>query len=939
MLKNFGYAKLLVALCAAMCCYQPVYAQRAGTTIERNKDAREINGLYQRGLWEEGKRRAEEVLKKNAKDSDMRMLVGKYYLHKQEYDRARYELVKSLEYAPANVESKHMLVTVETETRRYSSAICYINELLEVNPYWKGLWRKKIELYRAMGNHVEADRLLKRISQIYPEDSELKEDQMYILEQQTASLNKAGRIDESIAAAKKLVNDQPAQEEGYILLIDQLIKAGNYSDALAYTERGLNRFPADARFVQKKVAILEQAGRYPEILAFLEGQMKRRGAVGLRGQYNYFVLEAARSAKRNDPASLYGRIFEHSPGNREAFDAVFKACIANGQYEEALHALDRHRQQVGRSKELDMRELSLYKRMGHEAKVAGLTEAYFIMYPDDADLRASYVSLAIKRAQTYVQEGRTTLAIDSWREALQYGDAEAVSVAQRGLYNTYVSAGKYGEAIAALDVMLSAAPGDAELLLKKADLYAKQGRHEHALATYEQVLKTASADDRERWIVSYNEMTAARVKKLREDYKFAEARELCSRWLAIDGHNPEPFVHIINACYQLKDYSAMLYYAQTAADRFADEVSFKIKLAEAMNHVNGRFADSWGLLHGQIRQRPYHEPLINTFHITTEQYAGILLKEKQHAEALTVVDTALLYKSDNRTLKYMKGLAYEGLKQFDSAYYYQSFYEPSLLEHADFRSHLNYLGQRSLRNNIGVSHLRARFGDDYRISSISTVEYTRMGRSGAYYGARINYAGREQGKGIQGQVEWGTPWTERWSTRIDLAVANQFFARLAANAAATYAWNDFWEAEAGVGYRAFFTDQRLMNLNLGLTKQIDDFRVSAKLSNFFLDSRGENFHLYSLGARAQYFMDSPRNYLLAVGSIGNSPDIDLLDNQLYNSFNVFNAMVGAGAGRAITRNVGASIMGTWYNFQVEGAGLQRTYRNLYNLYFQFYVSF
>lgn len=174
MFKNIHKTKLLLALSASIYFTPVAYGQRASTTIDRNEKAYEINELYKQGKWDTGKKIADAILEKNPEDSDMRMLVGKYYIHRKDYSRARYELVKSLKSAPANVESKHMLVAVETETGRYSSAICYVNELLEVNPYWKGLWRKKIELYRHLGNHVEADRLLKRISQIYPEDSQLK---------------------------------------------------------------------------------------------------------------------------------------------------------------------------------------------------------------------------------------------------------------------------------------------------------------------------------------------------------------------------------------------------------------------------------------------------------------------------------------------------------------------------------------------------------------------------------------------------------------------------------------------------------------------------------------------------------------------------------------------------------------------------------------------
>lgn len=938
MLKKFKYAKILIVFLGTLYCYQPAQAQRAGTTIERNEDAKEINDLYNKGKWEEGKDKAEAHLKKNPKDSDMRMLVGKYYTHRQQYDKARYELVKSLEYAPANVESKHMLVTVETETQRYSSAICYINELLEVNPYWKGLWRKKIELYRTMGNHVEADRLLKRISQIYPEDSELKGDQAYVQEQRAVAVAKTGRIDETIEVSKKRIDEQPRQQDSYFAVIDNYIKAGDYNNALVYTERALNEFPGNGGFVQKKIAILEHQQRYPEILSFLEFQMKRGGG-SLRSQYNYFLLEAARNAKNNDPASLYGKIFEGSPGNKEAFDYVFNDRIAKEQYEEAIAALHRHRHSAGASKELDMKELMGYKRMRNEGKVATLTREYFIKYPADVELRDSYVAVTLQQAKANMQDGKIADAISDWKDIIQYGDEESVGIAQNGLYNAYVTQKRYQEAIMILDDMLLDRPRNMDLLLKKSDLYNKGGRYEYALSIYEQVLGAAAQQDRERLMDGYSEMVQPWVKNLKERYQLAEARQLCDRWLTIDDKNQDALLYMINICYQIKDKDAMLRYAQIAEDRYGDDVAFKIKLAEAMNHNTEKQPDSWALLHSQVQLNPYHEPLINTFSHTTEEYASQLLKQKEHLQALTVIDTALYYKEDNKRLKYMKGLAYEGLKQYDSAYRYQQFYEPSLLEFSDFKSHLDYLGQKSYRNNVGISHVRARYGDDYAITSISTVEYSRLLRDGTAYIGRLNYAGREEGKGIQGQIEWSAPWTEKLYTRIDLALANKFFSKLTVNGAALYSFKPTWEAEGGLGYRRLFTGENLFNLNLGITKDIEDFRLSAKWSNFLLDSKGESIYLYSLGGKAQYFMNNPKNYLLAIGSIGNSPDIDLLDTQFYNSFNVFNAMVGAGLGRSITKNIGASVMGTWYNFQTESAVVTANYRNLYNLYLQLNVSF
>jgi tetratricopeptide (TPR) repeat protein len=137
--------------------------------------ANQVKNLYKAGNWEAGKKLVDEGMKKYPKESDLKMLSGRYYHHQKQYDKARYELKKSLEWNTKNVDAKQILVNVEQESKRYSSAICYVNELLEVNPYWKGLWNRKIELYELQGNTVEANRLRKRLSHIYPKDSKVQE--------------------------------------------------------------------------------------------------------------------------------------------------------------------------------------------------------------------------------------------------------------------------------------------------------------------------------------------------------------------------------------------------------------------------------------------------------------------------------------------------------------------------------------------------------------------------------------------------------------------------------------------------------------------------------------------------------------------------------------------------------------------------------------------
>lgn len=932
------YKYLLMVFFTIICFSNTLLAQNVGDKKNRDKESAEIESLYNKGKWEEGKQLAETYLKQAPKDPDVRMLLGKYYIHKKNYDKARYQLVKTLEYAPGHVDAKHMLVTVETETKRYSSAICYINELLEVNPYWKGLWRKKIELYREMGNHVEANRLLTRISQIYPQDAELSKDRAYQMDQQVLKSQKSGRIIESIDILNQYIEENPDKADSYLLLVDSYIKSGDYANALVSTERALNRFPNDIKLIQKKISLLEQSKRYSEILSYLSAKIKKSPNPELQAQYSYFLMEAARYARASDPATLYGQIFQMRPADRESFQYHFNSLMAQGLYDDALAALVRHRSRAGNSKELDIKELQIYQRKDDKGRQTMLLENLFQKYPNDADIKNSYVRTLLDKAKSFKESGLYDEAVVVWDKVILYGDNEAVSVANQAQYSTLVEQGRFQQAIKLLDEFLMKSPDDLMVLSKKADLLNKQGNYEQALIIYEQSLGYASEEQRGQILQAYEEVAAFTIKNLREKYQLKEAWAVGDRWLTLNDSSKEALLIMINLSYQLGDKEGMLRFAQIAAQKHPKEMDFKIKLAEALNNFPDRYELSWDLLLGQVKEHPYHEPLINTFTSTAEVYAQSLLKNKEYNSALDILNTSLFYK-DSKSQKYMKGLAFEGLKNYDSAYYYQQFHDPSLLELATFKQHLEALAIKTHKNVVAISHLHGRFGQEDIITSISTIEYLRLLKSGDAWGARVNYAGRQEGKGIQGQIEWTKMWSEKFSSRIDAALSNKFFAKVAANVSFTYYLKNEWQAETSLGHRSFYNDQKLSNIQVGVVKNISDFQLSGHINNFLLIQQGDKNYLYNAIGKAQYFMGGRRNYLLAMASIGNSPDIDLLDNQFYNSFNVLNTMVGAGIGRSLSKNVGGSIIGNWYNFSTSSENMIPSFKNFYNLSFQVHVSF
>lgn len=905
------------------------------TLLEEKEDYAQLATRYfNNGEWENGKNIVDKGIEKYPKDSDLRMLLGKYYFEKKNYDLARFELIESLKYEEKNASAKQILVNVEIESGRYSSAICYINELLEINPYWKGLWLKQIHVYRLQGNHTEANRMLKRLSQIYPEDKQIKESYLYTIEEEVQKNYGSGDVDKAIELASVLIQENPLNENFYLEIINSYLKAGDYNKALVYAERGLFNIPHSALLINKKADILGGLHRYDEALSFLQaktkdGTYKEDG----KNRYNYLMETAASHYRKSDPYNLYMSIYEKNPRNNDAFNFVFSHSVSNGLYDDALSILKTARRVRGENKELLIKERHIYEQMGAQSKADQLTNQLFEKYPEDTDVKYDYTQYRIKQAKSFMLEGIYNKAVEHWSFALENGDDEQRENAMLSLYNCYYQLGKFDEALTTLDQLQAGYPENPDWSVKKAVIYGKQKKYTQALSEYEKAIILSSSSDLDRALGGYDELATIYTKQLIEDYEFIKAMPIIDRWLELYPASETGTRYAINISAQMKDYDNMIRYASIGETHHPEDLFYKIKHAEALN-IKKDHRKSLNILIPALTINPYHKNLIGAYSQTTEDYALVLIKDTKHKKTISLIDSALVYDSDNKTLKYYKGIAYEKINENDSAYFYQSFYEPAPLELGEFKRHLKFLRHKTYKNQISLSYLRSKYSDYYAVSSISGIEYTRFSTKNTYTG-RVHYAGREDGNGVQGQFEWNHIWHPTLRTRLDAAYANDVFAEIIISGSVYKAFKHGWEIELGAGYRRTLEEDNLFNIVGGIAKDWESWWVNLKVNGFLRNSKG----YYSVLAQGRFHLDNPRNYLTMMGSIGSAPEIEIVDTQLYKGFEATNTMVGAGAHHMISDKLTVALVGNWYNFEDTRETYKDKKRNLYNIFVQLHVRF
>lgn len=931
---------LLVLICLLFISHDKVFAQMEIHLDDRDNYAKIANNHFQGGDWDEGKKVVDQGLKLYPNDSDLRMLLGRYYYEHNQYEQARYELMTALKYNANNVNAKQILVNVEMSSKRYSSAICYINELLEVNPYWKGLWMKKIEAYKLMGNQEEANRLLKRLNQIYPEDQNIKSAYLYNLEQEVALRSNRGEIGQAIDLAMLLVEKDPKNGLFYIQLINSCLKAGEAEKALIYVERGLFNLPDNIALINKKADILGEMQRYNEALTFLQLKINESDNANDRAlltrRYNLFLSESAHQHNMSDPYTLYLKVYERNPQDQEAFKYVVGTAMSKGLYDDALGAIEAAKKREGETRDLLVKEREVYRRMGADSKARQITVRLYEMFPDDYDVKYDYSLYRFDLAKSNMAEGTYDKAVEHWQYVLANGEEDTHQVALSSLYNCYFEMGNMNRALVYADTLIVKYPDDMDGHLKKASVYGKQKKYDDAMGEYEKALAKAPSLRKEQSLVGYDEEATIYTKQLIEEYRLDEAMEIIEQWLSVYPESELGVRYAINLSLQMKDYDKAAQYALQGLEFHPNDLIFQVKLAEvySLQDDNIRVLE---MLESEIEKYPYHHDLIKVYSQSSENYAQLLLKDSKPEDGLLVLNKALKYDTENRSLKYWKGVAFEKLHQNDSAYYYQSFYEPGLLEVKDFDRYLRYLKHNSFKNQVGFSYLRSRFSDVDVITSVATVDYTRFAGKDTYTG-RVNYAGRQGGKGIQGQAEWSRQWRKDFYTRIDFALANKFFSKIMVSGSANKTFKNEWEVGLTGGFRRMQDDKNMFNLMGDVSKSWEPWWLNLRVNGIMLDSK----LYYSVFTQARFNLHHPRNYITVMGSIGSAPDVDVIDNNLYNGFSVTNSMIGGGIYHLINEMFSVGVLGNWYNYEdveynfTEGEG---KYRNLYNIYLQLNARF
>ena len=897
--------------------------------------ASRAEGYVSSNAWEAAKREIDEGLESYPDDPDLRYLNGRYYYYAQgDLTRARYNLVRSIQEDDQHFQAKRVLVDVEDDAKHYSSAICYINELLEFQPYDRDLWRRKIALYNKIGHRTEADAALERLARIFPNDSIVRRDLNNRHREDWNTRLLKPSLSETANTLEEWLDYDPSNLDYYKELAEVYYQMGEYERALGAANRGLARYPREAELVRKAATVLSAMGMITSAVTFV----RQNGYTGTL--YTGLLADAANDARLRDPYEVNGRLYA-TTGSRDALTYLLNTALTRGYYNDAKYYLRESYARNGRTLDLLMKEYELEKRFGDERATLRLLQEMYESNPRDEDLTEQYAAMMLELA------GRD-IAHEQW--------ADASAHLQRAILLLDPENEAWSAAVSQQITMLG-----------------RLNRFDDARELYE-AASLLGADVAQRFASAYEDVAANRLRALMLEEEYESALKLAQELLLVVPAS-EPALRCCINVTQTLGYDDLFHeYADRGYAARPDTPYFIIKEAVALQQ-RGRMAEALALLRPE-REGEYHEyvnpQLQAAFSGITEEWAVLLMKEKMPDVALVKLDIALRYDPENRELLYLKGLAHEQLKQFALAWQYQSRnYNPSNAEQLQWYQHMRYMHFRSFRNRVDASYTRAVYDTRQEelasvghLYSIASVSYSRLEDNDTFTG-QISYKGVDGyhtsdvsetgGVGLDFMAQWDHTFNHRWSGSASASYSTRFFNKWGANLSAAYAADGGWTPSLRLGYRrtpptwlyldpesgkdADYAKYNLFVLTPSVEKSWETVKTSLGVD---LSLMGGNL-FYNVGWKGRLFLnDDNISSVSLMAGFGSFPELNFFDQTALRNVSHTNTMIGFDAQYLLTHNLFVSVSGTWntcYNPIRRNDMIIGASRNIYGINVAMHVAF
>lgn len=957
-LKVYMGKQLAFVLCLLL-CMGAATAQIRKPRINTDELLQQANEAYKAGDYRKGIDVCKLALDKMPNDNDFKLALGRLYYGAKKYDSARIELKDVLAKNPAYRDAYVYLINIEMQDKRYAEALCYADDGLYQFPADEELALKKVGILNIMGFGQEADKWTDKMLTDFPHDTLILRKYIDTKIEQGQQYMKQGNYIRARYEFEKALEQEPANKEVLEAVYNIEIRSGNYEQSLAYLNGALEKQPASYDLLLRKEGLLELLKRYPEAIEVLQKMMKLYPSDTRLQRMNADLhLTAGRYYLNTDPYTQFQAVLAQTPSNREALDYVINIASSRNRYDEALQWTNKALAYYPNDRALLLKKLGLLESMQRYTPAADLAEKIWHQNPSASGSLQRFLDLCILSGRAFMNNEENDSALLEFKKVLDLSPQNMPAINYS--VNLLTRLKNYDSALAVLNRALQYYPGNETLLLRKSSILQEDGRLDEAAAVSAKLMQLFPGNKRYRTTFVEQVLSSGRLMMQADDYD--AARETFRQVLAVEPNNMDALNYMANLESGSQRYDSALYYVDAALRSNPSSKDLLLKKASILQSLK-RYREAYAIT-GALKERyPYNSKIRDSYLESVMSSGRAYNLAGEHDSALTEFGKVLtLLPRDSMALIYTINILNEQ-QRYDSAltlisrgiqYYPNSEYfvlkRAVVLENkqeyaaaalaADSAARLNpvlkntdyaaYLKSRTYKNQVGIFFLNSTFDSgNYRThANIATVQYLRFIKKGTV-AARLNFAGRDAGTGLQLELESYYNHNSEWRSFVNLAVANKIvFPQFRASYSIFRSFKHGWEGELGGRYLNFDTISTASVVG-SVGKYIGDFWIN--LRGFLLFQQGSQYESAVLTAR-QYF--DKDEFIFASLGTGNSPDDFSRNYQLNKNLGSKTYSIGAGYQKTFRYRNTIMLSGTWYNQK-----LTQQYRNQYDIYLSFLRKF
>ncbi|MEX6687066.1 tetratricopeptide repeat protein [Danxiaibacter flavus] len=955
---------LIILVTASALFANNISAQMAADVVNKLSSTDVINEIKKEIDVNHNYARAVELSKaaaaKYPTDMDFQFLLGRSYLLAKDYNNAETAIGNVIKKAKNYKDAYITAANIQVGKNRPDIALVFVESGLQLFPDDKDLNIKKLPLLQQGNDGVKAEQYADHLINYYRNDKDAVDAYFDYRSTIAGNFLQQKNYEQAIIQYQKILEIDPQNDAAVKQIIDAEMKTGDVEGSLKELNKGIAITPDSYEYQLKKILLLQELKRYPEALDVLQAMIKTHPNDSKLRQLNVDLrLEAGRYFRNADPYAQYQSVLDISPSNKEALNNAINYAISHRMYDDAIVWLNKALKYYSNDAALLQKKMSVLQSMQKYGEAAVIARQLWSRAPNNAAAKNMYIELTFQNARALTSELQYDSALYYYNSILiaDPNNAQALNAS----VNILASQKNYTEALNALDKTLAFSPNNQALLLKKASVLMDDEQYEASALMLEDLIK--KYPDNKKFVNAYIDANLAHARQLMQAEEIDAAEEPYAKVLDAQPNNMEALNGIINVeLTQGKGKSqTALDHTNQALKYYPSSRDFLIKKAAALSAL-GKYNEAVAISDSLMKRYPYNAKVKDLYieqilasaksyrdagndTMALQQYRkalftrpsdslalvntiNLLNSGKQYDSALVVANTALQYYPSNVDFLRKRASILDSKQEYAEAIVTADSIariKPDMYS----QDYAAYLRSKTFRNQIGLMYLTSHI-DSMQAANIASLQYTRYSGQNSYT-ARVNFAGRSVGTGLQLELESYLHHTSKWYSFINVAAANEVvFPKFRVAYSLFHNFSNGWEGEIGGRY-----------LNLDSISTVSAVASVAKyFGDFWINLRGygisaeSNFYQAATLTARQY-MNDKTTFLFAVLGFGNSPDEFTRNYQLTNNLGQTTYSIGAGFQKTFSYRNTFSINGTWYNQKIN----EKKYRNQYDIYLSFYRKF